>query len=121
MSYGSVRSSFSARRAFIQTLDADILWNNAGYGESGPVSEIATEIVERELPDPPYRRVMLKDFDALPASVRHLHKPLRDAAANGGAVVTGASSFAGRLIAADALSAAGTAPSSRKLLRARGR
>jgi len=26
--------------AFITKLDVDILWNNAGYGESGPVSEI---------------------------------------------------------------------------------
>lgn len=33
--------------AFIQTLDADVLWNNAGYGESGPVSEIPLELVRR--------------------------------------------------------------------------
>lgn len=33
--------------AFIQTLDADILWNNAGYGESGPVSEIPLGLVRK--------------------------------------------------------------------------
>ena len=33
--------------AFIQTLDADILWNNAGYGESGPVSEIPLDLVRK--------------------------------------------------------------------------
>jgi NAD(P)-dependent dehydrogenase (short-subunit alcohol dehydrogenase family) len=33
--------------AFIQTLDADVLWNNAGYGESGPVSEIPLDLVRR--------------------------------------------------------------------------
>lgn len=32
---------------FIQTLDADILWNNAGYGESGPVSEIPLDLVRK--------------------------------------------------------------------------
>jgi NAD(P)-dependent dehydrogenase (short-subunit alcohol dehydrogenase family) len=31
--------------AFIQTLDVDVLWNNAGYGESGPVSEIPLDLV----------------------------------------------------------------------------
>ncbi len=33
--------------AFIQTLEADVLWNNAGYGESGPVSEIPLDLVRR--------------------------------------------------------------------------
>ena len=33
--------------AFIQTLDADILWNNAGYGESGPVSEIPLDLFRK--------------------------------------------------------------------------
>lgn len=33
--------------AFIQTLDADVLWNNAGYGESGPVSEIPLDLFRR--------------------------------------------------------------------------
>jgi NAD(P)-dependent dehydrogenase (short-subunit alcohol dehydrogenase family) len=33
--------------AFIQTLDADVLWNNAGFGESGPVSEIPLDLVRR--------------------------------------------------------------------------
>ena len=33
--------------AFIQTLDADVLWNNAGYGESGPVSEIPLDLVRK--------------------------------------------------------------------------
>lgn len=33
--------------AFIQTLDVDVLWNNAGYGESGPVSEIPLDLVRR--------------------------------------------------------------------------
>jgi NAD(P)-dependent dehydrogenase (short-subunit alcohol dehydrogenase family) len=31
-------------RAFIQALDVDVLWNNAGIGESGPVSEIPMEL-----------------------------------------------------------------------------
>lgn len=31
--------------AFIQSLDVDVLWNNAGYGESGPVSEIPLDLV----------------------------------------------------------------------------
>ncbi|PSJ36499.1 SDR family oxidoreductase [Allosphingosinicella deserti] len=33
--------------AFIQTLDVDVLWNNAGYGESGPVSEIPLDLFRR--------------------------------------------------------------------------
>ena len=33
--------------AFIQSLDIDILWNNAGYGESGPVSEIPLDLVRK--------------------------------------------------------------------------
>lgn len=33
--------------AFIQTLDIDILWNNAGIGETGPVSEIPLDLVRR--------------------------------------------------------------------------
>lgn len=33
--------------AFIQTLDIDVLWNNAGYGESGPVSEIPLDLVRK--------------------------------------------------------------------------
>jgi NAD(P)-dependent dehydrogenase (short-subunit alcohol dehydrogenase family) len=31
--------------AYAQTLDIDVLWNNAGYGESGPVSEIPLDLV----------------------------------------------------------------------------
>ncbi|WP_373358705.1 SDR family oxidoreductase [Acinetobacter lactucae] len=33
--------------AFAQSLDIDILWNNAGIGESGPVSEIPLDLVRR--------------------------------------------------------------------------
>jgi NAD(P)-dependent dehydrogenase (short-subunit alcohol dehydrogenase family) len=33
--------------AFIEKLDVDILWNNAGYGESGPVSEIPLDLVRK--------------------------------------------------------------------------
>ncbi|MCI4592228.1 SDR family oxidoreductase [Sphingobium sp. BYY-5] len=33
--------------AFIAKLDVDILWNNAGYGESGPVSEIPLDLVRK--------------------------------------------------------------------------
>jgi NAD(P)-dependent dehydrogenase (short-subunit alcohol dehydrogenase family) len=33
--------------AFIGKLDIDVLWNNAGYGESGPVSEIPLDLVRR--------------------------------------------------------------------------
>lgn len=33
--------------AFIETFDVDILWNNAGYGESGPVSEIPLDLVRK--------------------------------------------------------------------------
>jgi NAD(P)-dependent dehydrogenase (short-subunit alcohol dehydrogenase family) len=33
--------------AFVQTFDIDILWNNAGYGESGPVSEIPLDLFRR--------------------------------------------------------------------------
>jgi len=33
--------------AFIEKLDIDILWNNAGYGESGPVSEIPLDLVRK--------------------------------------------------------------------------
>lgn len=33
--------------AFIQTLEVDVLWNNAGYGESGPVSEIPLDLVRK--------------------------------------------------------------------------
>ena len=33
--------------AFIQTFDIDVLWNNAGYGESGPVSEIPLDLVRK--------------------------------------------------------------------------
>jgi len=33
--------------AFIAKLDIDILWNNAGYGESGPVSEIPLDLVRK--------------------------------------------------------------------------
>lgn len=33
--------------AFAQTFDIDVLWNNAGFGESGPVSEIPIELVRR--------------------------------------------------------------------------
>jgi NAD(P)-dependent dehydrogenase (short-subunit alcohol dehydrogenase family) len=32
---------------FIQSFDVDVLWNNAGYGESGPVSEIPLDLVRR--------------------------------------------------------------------------
>lgn len=31
--------------AYAQTWDIDVLWNNAGYGESGPVSEIPLDLV----------------------------------------------------------------------------
>ena len=31
--------------AFAQTFDVDVLWNNAGIGESGPVSEIPIDLV----------------------------------------------------------------------------
>jgi NAD(P)-dependent dehydrogenase (short-subunit alcohol dehydrogenase family) len=33
--------------AFIQTFDIDVLWNNAGYGESGPVSEIPLDLFRK--------------------------------------------------------------------------
>lgn len=33
--------------AFAQSFDIDVLWNNAGIGESGPVSEIPIELVRR--------------------------------------------------------------------------
>lgn len=33
--------------AFIAKFDVDVLWNNAGYGESGPVSEIPLDLVRR--------------------------------------------------------------------------
>lgn len=33
--------------AFTTKLDIDILWNNAGYGESGPVSEIPLDLVRK--------------------------------------------------------------------------
>ncbi|EPL7761941.1 TPA: SDR family oxidoreductase [Acinetobacter baumannii] len=33
--------------AFAQSLDIDILWNNAGMGETGPVSEIPLDLVRR--------------------------------------------------------------------------
>lgn len=33
--------------AFIRTFDVDVLWNNAGYGESGPVSEIPLDLVRK--------------------------------------------------------------------------
>ncbi|WP_423601803.1 SDR family oxidoreductase [Sphingomonas sp. MS122] len=33
--------------AFIEKLDVDVLWNNAGYGESGPVSEIPLDLVRK--------------------------------------------------------------------------
>lgn len=33
--------------AFAHTFDVDVLWNNAGVGESGPVSEIPVELVRR--------------------------------------------------------------------------
>jgi NAD(P)-dependent dehydrogenase (short-subunit alcohol dehydrogenase family) len=33
--------------AFVQSLDVDVLWNNAGLGESGPVSEIPVDLVRR--------------------------------------------------------------------------
>jgi NAD(P)-dependent dehydrogenase (short-subunit alcohol dehydrogenase family) len=33
--------------AFIEKFDIDVLWNNAGYGESGPVSEIPLDLVRR--------------------------------------------------------------------------
>jgi NAD(P)-dependent dehydrogenase (short-subunit alcohol dehydrogenase family) len=33
--------------AFAQSLDVDVLWNNAGLGESGPVSEIPVDLVRR--------------------------------------------------------------------------
>jgi nucleoside-diphosphate-sugar epimerase len=33
--------------AFVQTFDIDVLWNNAGYGESGPVSEIPLDLVRK--------------------------------------------------------------------------
>ncbi len=60
---------------------------------------ITTETVTFDLPDPPYRRVMGEDFDRLPGTLRQLHSPLRDAGAQGEAVVTGASTFLGRLVA----------------------
>jgi NAD(P)-dependent dehydrogenase (short-subunit alcohol dehydrogenase family) len=31
--------------AFVQSQDIDILWNNAGYGETGPVSEIPVDLL----------------------------------------------------------------------------
>ena len=33
--------------AYVQTWDIDVLWNNAGLGESGPVSEIPIDLVRR--------------------------------------------------------------------------
>ncbi|HEX6716111.1 MAG TPA: SDR family NAD(P)-dependent oxidoreductase, partial [Pyrinomonadaceae bacterium] len=33
--------------AYAQTWDVDVLWNNAGVGESGPVSEIPIDLVRR--------------------------------------------------------------------------
>ena len=33
--------------AYVQTWDIDVLWNNAGVGESGPVSEIPLDLVRR--------------------------------------------------------------------------
>jgi NAD(P)-dependent dehydrogenase (short-subunit alcohol dehydrogenase family) len=33
--------------ALVQTFEIDVLWNNAGIGESGPVSEIPIELVRR--------------------------------------------------------------------------
>lgn len=33
--------------AFAQSFDIDVLWNNAGIGESGPVSEIPIDLVRR--------------------------------------------------------------------------
>jgi NAD(P)-dependent dehydrogenase (short-subunit alcohol dehydrogenase family) len=33
--------------AYAQTWDADVLWNNAGIGESGPVAEIPLDLVRR--------------------------------------------------------------------------
>ena len=60
---------------------------------------ITTETVTRDLPAPPYRQVMGDDFDRLAEILRQLHSPLRDAGAKGQAVVTGAPTFLGRLVA----------------------
>jgi NAD(P)-dependent dehydrogenase (short-subunit alcohol dehydrogenase family) len=34
-------------RAYVQSWDIDVLWNNAGVGEGGPVSEIPIDLVRR--------------------------------------------------------------------------
>ena len=60
---------------------------------------ITTETHEFEQPDPLYRRVMKADFDLLPASLRDLHSPLRNGGATGEAVVEGAETRLGALIA----------------------
>lgn len=69
------------------------------YGPAFERLAIATETVEIEMPSPPYLRVMGPDFDSMPATLRRLHSPLRDAGASGEAVVNGAPTRIGRLIA----------------------
>lgn len=60
---------------------------------------ITTETLEIEQSDPLYRRVMKADFDLLPASLRDVHSILRNGGATGEAVVEGAETRLGALIA----------------------
>lgn len=60
---------------------------------------IKTEMIKLELPDPPYQRVMGENFDHLPPTLRRLHSLIRDAGAPGEAIVTGAPTRVGRLVA----------------------
>lgn len=69
------------------------------YAPALSLLAISAATVEVELPEPPYKRVMGADFDSLPDTLRSLHSPLRDGGASGEAVVTGASTLLGKLIA----------------------
>jgi hypothetical protein len=60
---------------------------------------ITTETREIAQKDPLYRRIMKADFDLLPASLRDLHSVLRNGGATGEAVVEGAETKLGALIA----------------------
>lgn len=60
---------------------------------------ITTETVELAQVEPLYRRIMGEDFDRLPLSLRQLHGLLRASGAQGEAVVTGATNWAGKMIA----------------------
>lgn len=78
--------------------DAGLALSLEEFEKVFPAATVAHATLEMEAPAPLYRRVMGRQFDALPLRVREMHEVCRDGGACGEAEVEGPANVFGRLI-----------------------